>query len=142
MAALALVGVITVLLPPIQSSIFLSLIVSPGLDRVEVGNVRFRPGSFLVEDLVVEKGGLRTVVGRARGEGGIWKALLGRPVDLRLYEVEEWSLHLDRESLLTAGKRGLPVESTLALLPLFLTVDEFRMNGQIEIETGRVGETE
>ena len=69
MAALALVGVITVLLPPIQSSIFLSLIVSPGLDRVEVGNVRFRPGSFLVEDLVVEKGGLRTVVGRARGEG-------------------------------------------------------------------------
>ncbi|MEZ5278163.1 MAG: hypothetical protein R3F07_17410 [Opitutaceae bacterium] len=139
MAVAALAGVITVLIPSIQRSIFLSLLVSPGLDRVEVGQVRFRPGSFLVENLVIEEAGMRTEVGRAWGEGGIWKALLGRAVELRVYEVEGWSVRLDRESLVTAGKGGLPVESALALLPLFLTVDEFRVNGQLAIETGPEG---
>ena len=129
-------GLGILLLPPVQRSILRSFVDRPGLSRLEMKTVRIRPGSFLIEGLVVEKAGMQMEAGRLRGEGAFWAALIGRPLRIRDYRVEDWRLRLEAAGPGSDGPPGIPAESMAAFLPLAVAVDRVRMEGRVEVWTG------
>jgi hypothetical protein len=77
----------------------LAALESPDMSRAKIGKVRIRPGSALIEDLVIEKQGLRLSFDRAFVRGSLWKAALGRDVHLVNYELSGLLLAVDAEGI-------------------------------------------
>ncbi len=90
LAVFCVLGALVMMLPPVQRWCLVTLLESPGLDRVTVGQVRVRPGSFEIEGLVIEAAGMRMASGRMQGTGPLWRALLGGGLQLDDYRVEGW----------------------------------------------------
>ncbi len=133
---LALIGLLVLMLPSVQRWAVVKALESPGVSRIEVGRVRLYPGSFLIQDLTLEKDGMMTRIDQARGEGALWKALFGRPVRIRDYQVEGWFLRIALTDPESGEFEGVPIEAALALAPFALELDQISLNGRIEVVNG------
>ncbi len=99
--AVIALALIVLVLPPVQRRLVLAALETPEMSRAEVGGVRIRPGSATIEDLVIEKGGMRLAFDRAVVRGALWRAVFGGDVRLLNYELDGFLLAVDANEAAT-----------------------------------------
>jgi hypothetical protein len=132
LAVIALVLIVLVL-PPVQRRLVLAALDTPGMSRSEVGGVQIRPGSATIEDLLIEKGGMRLAFDRAVVRGTLWRAVLGRDVHLLDYELDGLLLSIDAGE---TGERKLGdtlIDAAFILAPFAFELDQVALNGSFEV---------
>lgn len=114
----------------------LAALESPDMSRAEIGRVRIRPGSVLIEDLVIEKQGMRLVFERAFVRGSLWKAVLGREVHLVNYELSGLFLAVDAEGIGKERWGETLFDAAIVLAPFAFQLDQVDLNGAVEVRLG------
>lgn len=131
-AVLALAFIILAI-PPVQRRLVIAALETPEMSRADVGGVRIRPGSVLIEDLVIEKGGMRLAFDRAVVRGSLWRAVFGGNVRLVNYELNGLFLAVDADE---TGERKLSdtlVDAAFILAPFAFELDRVDLNGTLEV---------
>lgn len=103
------------------------------MSRAEVGKVRIRPGSVLIEGLVIERRGMSLALDRAFVRGSFWRAVFGGDVHLTNYEMDGFFLAVDTDEI---GERKLSetlVDAAIILAPFAFDLDHVDLNGVLEI---------
>jgi hypothetical protein len=133
LCAIGVIVFVILILPPVQRWLVLAVIETPEMSRAEIGRARIWPGSARIEDIVIEKQGMRLTLGRAVVRGSIWKALLGGNVRLMHYELVGFVLAVD-----FWGRTNEPIGNTLIdavflLAPFAFELDQVDLSGMIDV---------
>jgi len=127
---------VILILPPVQRWLVLSALESPDMTRAEIGRVRIRPGSVLIENLLIEKQGMRLAFDRAMVRGSLWRAAYGGDVHLRKYELSGLYLAVDVGETGRDDLGNTLVDAAVVLAPFAFELDHVDLNGVLEVRMG------